>query len=119
MATLSLIDRIACAAAVLCGRHGDVTRLAQRHGLCRQAVYRHTDAVRDDLDGLRHRQEALRLRQQLDQLDSPTLGVVVNSTEEVESYPYAYGYGEAYTPPEASVRPKNWVRARRSSASKA
>jgi hypothetical protein len=65
--TLSLTDRIACAAAVLLGRYGDVTRLAQRHGLCRQAVYRHTDTVRDDLDGQSHRQEVLRLRQQLDQ----------------------------------------------------
>jgi hypothetical protein len=68
--TLSLLDRLACATAVLFGRYGDVTRLAQRHGLCRQAVYRHTDAVRDDLDGLTHRQEALRLRQQLDQLQA-------------------------------------------------
>lgn len=67
MTTLSLRDRLACAAAVLFGRYGDVTRLAQQHGLCRQAIYRHTGAVRDDLDGLTHRQEALRLRQQLDQ----------------------------------------------------
>jgi hypothetical protein len=68
--TLSLRDRLACAAAVLFGRYGDVTRLAQQHGFCRQAVYRHTDAVRDDLDGLAHRQEALRFRQQLDQLQA-------------------------------------------------
>jgi hypothetical protein len=68
--TLSLRDRLACAAAVLFGRYGDVTRLAQQHGLCRQAIYRHTAAVRDDLDGLAHRQEALRLRQQLDQLQA-------------------------------------------------
>ena len=64
------LDRLACAAAVLFGRYGDVTRLAQRHGLCRQAVYRQADAVLDDLDGLTHRQEALRLRQQLDQLQA-------------------------------------------------
>jgi hypothetical protein len=68
--TLSLLDRLACAAAVLFGRYGDVTRLARQRGLCRQAVYRHTDAVRDDLDDRTHRQEALRLRQQLDQLQA-------------------------------------------------
>jgi len=68
--TLSFRDRLACAAAVLFGRYGDVTRLAQQHGLCRQALYRHTDAVCDDLDGLTHRQEALRFRQQLDQLQA-------------------------------------------------
>jgi hypothetical protein len=70
MTTLSLRDRLACAAAVLFGRYGDVTRLAQQHGLCRQAVYRHTDAVCDDLDALTHRQEVLRLRQQLEQLQA-------------------------------------------------
>ena len=75
MATLSLLDRLACATAVLFGRYGDVTRLAQRHGLCRQAVYRQTDAVRNDLDGSTHRQEALRLRQQLDQLQAHSDGL--------------------------------------------
>jgi len=70
VATLSLLDRLACATAVLLGRYGDVTRLAQQQGLCRQAIYRQTDAVRNDLDGLTHRQEALRLRQQLDQLQA-------------------------------------------------
>jgi hypothetical protein len=70
MTTLSFPQRIACATAVLFGRYGDVTRLAQQHGLGRQAVYRQADALRDDLDGLTHRQEALRLRQQLDQLQA-------------------------------------------------
>ena len=70
MTTLSLLDRLACASAVLFGRYGAVTRLAQAHGLCRQAVYRQTQAVLDDLDGDGHRQEALRLRQQLDQLQA-------------------------------------------------
>jgi len=65
MFTLSLLDRLGCAAAVLFGRYGDVTRFAQLHDLCRQAVYRHSDAVLEDLDG--QRQEILRLRQQLDQ----------------------------------------------------
>jgi hypothetical protein len=65
--TLSFPQRIACAAATLFGCYGTVTRIAQEHGLCRQSVYRQTDAVRDDLDAQTHRQEALRLRQQLEQ----------------------------------------------------
>jgi hypothetical protein len=64
---LSFPQRIACAAATLFGRYGAVTRIAQEHGLCRQSVYRQTDAVRDDLDVQTHRQETLRLRQQLEQ----------------------------------------------------
>lgn len=67
MTTLSFSQRIACAAATLFGRYGAVTRIAQEHGLCRQAVYRQTDAVRDDLDAQTHHQESLRLRQQLEQ----------------------------------------------------
>src|SRR5271157_1157075 len=68
--TLSVLDRIASAAAAFFGRYGDVTRLAQQRGSCRQAVYRQADAVRDDLDRLDHQQQALRLRQQLDQLQA-------------------------------------------------
>ena len=67
MATLAVLDRIASAAVAFFGRYGDVTRLARQRGTGRQAVYRQADAVRQDLDPDRHRQEALRLRQQLDQ----------------------------------------------------
>jgi hypothetical protein len=65
--TLSFPQRIACAAATLFGRYGAVTRLAHAYGLCRQALYRQTAAVRDDLDATPLRQEVLHLRQQLDQ----------------------------------------------------
>src|SRR5439155_13362659 len=65
--TLSLPQRIACATATLFGCYGAVTRLAEEYGLCRQSVYRQTDAVRDDLDGQRHRDEVLGLQQQLAQ----------------------------------------------------
>jgi hypothetical protein len=68
--TLALRDRLAVAAAVLFGRYGDVTRLARAHGHCRQALYRQTDAVLDDLDGQRQRQQVLELRQQRDQLQT-------------------------------------------------
>ena len=67
MTTLSFPQRIACAAATLFGHYGAVTRIAHEHGLCRQSVYRQTDAVRDDLDAPAHRQEVLHLRQQLQQ----------------------------------------------------
>ncbi len=70
MFTLSILNRVGCAAAVLFGDYGAITRLAQQHGLCRQAVYRHSNAVLEDLDGRHHRQEVLRLRQQLDQLQA-------------------------------------------------
>jgi hypothetical protein len=63
---LSFPQRIACAAATLFGHYGAVTRIAHEHGLCRQSVYRQTDAVREDLDTQTHRQETLLLRQQLD-----------------------------------------------------
>lgn len=65
MTTLSFPQRIACAFATLFGRYGAVTRIAEEHQLCRQSVYRQTDAVRDDLDAQAHRQEIL--RQQLRQ----------------------------------------------------
>jgi len=65
--TLSFPQRIACAAATLFGRYGAVTRIAHEHGLCRQTVYRQTDAVRADLDAPTHGPETLRLRQQLEQ----------------------------------------------------
>jgi hypothetical protein len=68
--TLAPRDRSASAAAVFHGRYGDVTRLAQQRGSCRQALYRQADAALDDLDRLPHHQEALRLRQQRDQLQA-------------------------------------------------
>jgi hypothetical protein len=68
--TLAPRDRLASAAAVFHGRYGDVTRLAQQRGSCRQAVYRQADAALEELDGHRHLQEALRWRQQCDQLQA-------------------------------------------------
>ncbi|MBI1915063.1 MAG: hypothetical protein HYS12_10050 [Planctomycetes bacterium] len=67
MITSSVRQRIAGAAATLFGRYGAVTRLAGAYGLCRQSVYRQSDAVRVDLEAQAHRQEVLDLRQQLEQ----------------------------------------------------
>jgi len=65
--TLSVRQRSACAAATLFGNYGAVPRRAHQHGLCRQTVYRQTDAVRADREAPAQRQEVLDLRQQLDQ----------------------------------------------------
>ena len=69
MVTLSVPQRIACAAATFFGNYGAVTRLAEEYELGRQSVYRQADAVRADLDTAAHRQEVLALRQQLAQAD--------------------------------------------------
>lgn len=57
--------RIANAAAVLDGPHGAVTRQAQQHGLSRQALYRDTDRLLHDLEGLRADQPLQELRAQV------------------------------------------------------
>jgi predicted metal-dependent hydrolase len=45
MSTLAFPVPIASAAAVFCGRHGDVSHLARRRGACRQTLYREAHAV--------------------------------------------------------------------------
>lgn len=45
MARLSVLSWIGNAAAVLCGRHGDVTTRAHKAGCSRQAAYDHADKV--------------------------------------------------------------------------
>jgi capsular exopolysaccharide synthesis family protein len=64
--------------------------------------------------GMTMRDHAHRLRQQLDQLDAPTLGIVINSAEAAQPYPYEYEYGDDYMGPvpARSTRSTNWVRAR-------
>lgn len=44
-------QRIASAFAVLCGRYGDVTRMAQDREQSRQALYREAERVVDAVDG--------------------------------------------------------------------
>jgi capsular exopolysaccharide synthesis family protein len=59
------------------------------------------------------RDHAHRLRQQLDHLDAPTLGLVVNSVPQAQPYAYDYEYGDGYTPAPAKSKGRtNWVRAR-------
>lgn len=65
------------------------------------------------------RDHAHRLRQQLEHLDAPTLGVVINSAEEAQPYPYAYEYGDEYTPPLTPQVHQNGAHAARKSTADA
>jgi hypothetical protein len=44
-------QRVASAFAVLCGRYGDVTAMAQGRGQSRQSLYREAEQVADAVDG--------------------------------------------------------------------
>src|SRR5438067_9002586 len=57
--------RIANAAAVLHGPHGQVTQRARQLGLSRQTLYRDTQAVLHTLDGHDSRQQLQRLREEV------------------------------------------------------
>jgi hypothetical protein len=50
VSSISIPHRVARAAAVFCGRHGDVTRLAQGRGVFRQTLSREARAVARALD---------------------------------------------------------------------
>ena len=69
MAKLSILTWIGNAAAVLCGRRGDVTRQAQQAGCSRQAAYQHAHQVQQAVTELQaggpSREELLRACQQL------------------------------------------------------
>lgn len=52
------------------------------------------------------REHARRLRQQLDHLDAPTLGIVINSIQQADEYQYGYGYTTTPTPRENGARAK-------------
>jgi hypothetical protein len=60
--------RIANAAAVLDGPHGDVTRRAQQQGLSRQALYRDAQRLLQSLQDHDHPPQLQPLREQLDSL---------------------------------------------------
>jgi hypothetical protein len=70
MSTLANHDRLASASAVLFGHYGDVTRLAQQRDVCRQALYRQTDALLRQLDDHSHQESLQCLRLQLQQLQT-------------------------------------------------
>jgi hypothetical protein len=68
MLSLPSQTRIANAAAVLHGPHGDVSRRAQQQGLSRQALYRDTQRLLQALDGQLADQKLQELREHIDEL---------------------------------------------------
>jgi hypothetical protein len=63
-------QRVASAFAVLCGRYGDVTRMAQGRQQSRQLVYREAQQVANAVDGAADQSQIDELRQQLAQRQS-------------------------------------------------
>ena len=62
-------QRIASAFAVFCGHYGDVSRYAHERGVCRQWVYREAALVVATLDGKAQREEHVRLRARVQELE--------------------------------------------------
>jgi hypothetical protein len=70
MATLSVLTWIGNAAAVLCGRRGDVTRQAHQAGCSRQAAYQHAHQVQQAVTDLQAGEPSReQLRQRCQQLE--------------------------------------------------
>ena len=63
-------QRIASAFAVLCGRHGDVTRMAHNREESRQSLYREAAQAIDAVDGTATQARVAELEQQVTQLRS-------------------------------------------------
>jgi hypothetical protein len=84
-------QRIATAFAVLCGRHGDVTRMAQDRDQSRQSLYREAAQVIDAVDGTAAQARVAELEQQVVQLGSQVhdlqqrLGRAVEMTPEKQA----------------------------------
>jgi hypothetical protein len=84
-------QRIASAFAVLCGRYGDVTRMAQDRACSRQSLYREATQAIDAVDGTAAQAQIAELEQQLAQLRSQVqdlqqrLGRAVEMTAEKQA----------------------------------
>ena len=63
-ATLSIRERLSSAFAVLCGRHGEVTHLAEERAQSRQSLYREAERVVEDLEGGKARSRIAELEEQ-------------------------------------------------------
>ena len=63
-------QRIASAFAILCGRYGDITRMAQDRAQSRQSLYREAAQVIDAVDGTAAQDRVAELERQLGQLRS-------------------------------------------------
>jgi hypothetical protein len=84
-------QRIASAFAVVCGRYGDVTRMAQDRECSRQSLYREATQATDAVDGTAAQARTDELQQQLAQLRSQVhdlqqrLGRAVEMTAEKQA----------------------------------
>src|ERR1044071_10161835 len=84
-------QRIASAFAVLCGRYGDVTRMAQDRAQSRQSLDREAAQVIDAVDGAAAQARVAELEQQVAQLRSQVhdlqqrLGRAVEMTPEKQA----------------------------------
>ena len=84
-------QRIASAFAVLCGRYGDVTRMAQDREQSRQSLYREAARVIDAVDGTAAQARVAELEQQVARLRSQVhdlqqrLGRAVEMTPEKQA----------------------------------
>jgi hypothetical protein len=70
LATPTIRERLSSAFAVLCGRHGEVTRLAEERAQSRQALYREAERVVEDLQGAKTQQQIAELQQDKAQLQA-------------------------------------------------
>jgi hypothetical protein len=64
LATLTVRQRLSSAFAVLCGRYGEVTHLAEEREQSRQALYREAERVVEDLEGAKAQSRIAALEQQ-------------------------------------------------------
>ena len=63
-------QRIASAFAVLCGRYGDITRMAHDRQQSRQSLYRQAEQVIDAVDGTAAQARVAELEEQVAQLEA-------------------------------------------------
>jgi hypothetical protein len=85
-------DRLASAAVVFFGAHGDITQHARDRDVSRQSLYRQAESVVRDLQGEHHQQQIDRLQQQVDELRvgvesleaAQRLGVIVSTDRQAE-----------------------------------
>jgi TolA-binding protein len=83
----TLPQRIASAFAVLCGRYGDVTRMAQDREQSRQSLYREAQQVVDAVEDTAHQARIAELEQQLDGLRSQVHDLQQRLEQAVEMTP--------------------------------
>ena len=65
LVTLSIRERLSSAFAVLCGRHGEVTHLAEEREQSRQSLYREAERVVEDLEGAKAQSRIAELEQRI------------------------------------------------------